>query len=301
MTNFEIRIINEIRAHISPFLDKILEFITILGEQLILILVLLIIYFIYSKKAAQKMAFAIFSSLLINNSIKGLVQRVRPFNHPNFTGDASRVHTATGYSFPSGHTQNAAVSYTSLGLTFRKKWLWTVLSILVVLIGLSRVGLGVHYPTDVLAGLLLGVSCAFLGAWLFTKFEHDFRKQMLVYGIVALIFLPFVFIFWRSEWEGIVIYKDFFTVYAFYIGYVAAVFIEHRYVNFDCDNPLKIKFLRTAIALVIVLAIQFGLDKLFPEECILFDMLRYFLLAFVTLGIYPLLARKWLFNTKRSD
>lgn len=301
MNDFEIKIINQIRESISPFLDKVLEFITMLGEQYVLILFLLIIYFIYSKKAAQKMAFGVFSSLLINNSIKGLVQRVRPFNHPNFTADASRIETATGYSFPSGHSQNAAVSYTSLGLTFRKKWLWALVSIIILLIGISRVGLGVHYPTDVLTGIILGVGCAFLGFWLFSKFEHDFRKQLLIYGIVALIFLPFVFIYWRSEWEDIVIYKDFYTAYAFYIGYVIAVILERRYVNFDCENPLKIKIIRTLIALVFVVAIQFGLDKLFPEDYILLDMLRYFLLSFVTLGVYPILARKWLFTTKRSD
>jgi membrane-associated phospholipid phosphatase len=297
MTDFEIKIINAVRSVITPFVDKLLELVTVFGEQMILILILLIVYFIFSKKAAQKMAFAVFTSLLLNNAIKGVVQRVRPFNHPNHTFDASRMETATGYSFPSGHTQNAAVCYTSLGIFLKKRSLWIIISVLIFLIALSRVGLGVHYPSDVIVGATLGVGCAFFGAWLFTKFENNFPKQMLVYLVVALVFLPFVFIFWRSKWEDIVIYKDFYTAYSFYLGYVGAVYLEHKFVNFNCDNPLKTRIIRTAIALVIVLLIQFALKAILPKDNIIFDSLRYFLLSFVTLGVYPILTKKYFFQT----
>lgn len=295
MNAFEIEIINQIREAITPFFDKVLEFITILGEQTILILLLLIIYFIISKREGQIIAFSVFTTLLLNNTIKICAQRVRPFNHPNRTFDASRMQTATGYSFPSGHTQNAAATYTAIGLSFKKSWLWIVVIILITLIGFSRIGLGVHYPSDVIVGAALGIGSAFLGRYLFEKTEKCFKKQTLLYGITALLFLPFVFIFLNKFIGNHEKFKDFFTSYAFFLGYLAAVILERKYVNFDCNSSLKIRLIRAAIALVIVIGIQFGLKSLLPDT-IIFATIRYFLLAFITLGIYPLVAKKWLFS-----
>ncbi|MDD3999540.1 MAG: phosphatase PAP2 family protein [Bacilli bacterium] len=295
MNAFEIKIINDIREAITPFFDKLLELITILGEQSILIVLLLGIYFIYSKKEGQKIAFSIFTSLLLNNAIKIAVQRVRPFEHPDHTFDASRMETATGYSFPSGHTQNAAVSYTSLALSFKKKWLWVVVIILITLIGFSRVGLGVHYPTDVIVGAALGIGCAFLGRYLFEKCQDSFSKQLLLYGITVLIFLPFVFIFLKKAQANPAKFRDFYNSFAFFIGYIGAVSLEQKFVNFDCEGCIKRRIIRFLIALVIAALIQFGIAALLPKT-IVFSMLRYFLLSFVTLGLFPLMTKKYLFK-----
>lgn len=295
MNAFEIEIINQIREAITPFFDKVLEFITILGEQTILILLLLIIYFIISKREGQIIAFSVFTTLLLNNAIKICIQRIRPFDHPNRKFEASRIETATGYSFPSGHTQNAAATYTAVGLSFKKRWLWILVIILITLIGFSRVGLGVHYPSDVIVGAALGIGSAFLGRFLFVKTEKCFKKQILLYSITALLFLPFAIIFLNKFIGNPEKFKDFFTTYAFFLGYLAAVILERKYVNFNCNTSLKTKLIRTAIALVIVVGIQFGLKPVLPDTT-LFAAIRYFLLAFVTLGVYPLVAKKWLFS-----
>ena len=182
---------------------------------MILILILLIVYFISQK--LLKNGFRCLYVIVANNAKSR--SKSTSLNHPNHTFDASRMETATGYFFQWSYL-NAAVCYTSLGIFLKKRSLWIIISVLIFLIALSRVGLGVHYPSDVIVGATLGVGCAFFGAWLFTKFENNFPKQMLVYLVVALVFLPFVFIFWRSKWEDIVIYKDFYTAYSFYLGYV---------------------------------------------------------------------------------
>jgi membrane-associated phospholipid phosphatase len=297
MNAFEIKIINDIRETITPFLDKIFEIITILGEQSILILLLLGIYFIYSKREGQKIAFSIFTSLLLNNALKIAIQRIRPFEHPGHNYEATRLDTATGYSFPSGHTQNSAVSYTAIGLSVKKKWLWITIIVLITLIGISRVALGVHYPTDVIAGAALGIGCAFLGRYLFEKCEKSYTKELILYGITILIFLPFVFIYWKKAMTNPDKFKDFYTSFSFFIGFVAAIILERKFVGFECNCCLKLRIVRFLIALVIVVAIQFGLGVLLPEGLI-FSMLRYFLLSYITLGIYPILTKKWLFPKK---
>jgi membrane-associated phospholipid phosphatase len=295
MTDFEIKIVNGFRDIITPFLDRILELLTILGEQTLLIVIIVIIYFIHSKKDGQRIAFAVFTSLLLNNAIKGLVVRVRPFNHPLHTFDASRVETATGYSFPSGHTQNAAVSYSSLALNFKRKWLWTIVTIIIFLVALSRIGLGVHYPTDVIVAIVLGLGVAIIADKVYRKFENNFLHLLILYAVIAITFLPFVFVFLKDNVADSLLFKDFYTSYAFFLGYIGAVAIERRFVDFDTSNSFNLKIIRTIVALIIVVALQFGLKIVFPKDSIPFDMIRYFLTSFIGLGIYPIVTKNLLF------
>ena len=297
MTNFEIDIINKIRDSISPILDSIFEFITYLGGQEILILVIVIIYFVFSKKIGQRIAYAIFGSLLVNNSLKVMVNRVRPFNHPNanYTLNDHVLADATGQSFPSGHAQNSSVAYSSIGFTFKNKNIWSISFILIVLVALSRVLIGVHYPTDVIVGVILGISIAYIGTKLHEKFEEDFYKQMTLYIITAIIFLPVLLIYTNRLKDSYVLYKDLYTIYAFYIGYILAVFIEKKYLDFNEFPTLKFRVIRATIAVIIVLGLLLGLKVIFPEN-VIFDMIRYFSLSFIGLGVYPLLFKKTLFK-----
>ena len=144
MRNFELDIIRFFRDISIPFIDNLMQIVTFLGEQYVLILVLASIYFVFSKEAGEKIAYTIFTSLGVNNILKGLIKINRPFvTDP--TIDAVRVETATGYSFPSGHSQNATVTFSSIAYHFKKRWLWITASILIFLVGISRVVLGVHY------------------------------------------------------------------------------------------------------------------------------------------------------------
>jgi membrane-associated phospholipid phosphatase len=298
----EIELLNRIREFITPgsFLDKLFEFITFFGEQYILIIVMIMVYFAYSKKVGQRMAFAIFGSLLINNAVKAIIRRPRPFENPNCEYTPTRPETATGYSFPSGHTQNAAVTYTSLSMILKKKRYWVITGIMVLLIAVSRMFLGVHYLTDVLTGAVLGIASSFLGFWLHKKFESNFGKQIGLYLAMAVFFLPLLFIFWDDVHEDYNKFRDFYISYSFYLGFIAATAAEHRLMDFDCSQPFRIRIIRAFGALIVAGGTLFGLDKLFSEQNVIFDMIRYFCVAFTTLAIYPLIFRKLLFRNAKK-
>lgn len=302
MNNIEISFLNRIREIVSPFFDRLFEIITFLGGQEVLIILVVIVYFIVSKKIGQRIAFSVFGSLLLNNTLKSIFNRIRPFRHPNakYSLNENVINHASGQSFPSGHSQNASVTYTSIALAFNLR-LIRILSILAIcLVGISRIILGVHYPTDVLVGIALGIGCAFFGAYLHQKVEEDINKQMILYLIVAVIFLPFIIFFLTKSNLDYSRYKDLFTSYAFFIGYIIAVLLDNKFVKFDCHNSLKIKIFRAIIALVIIIGIQFGLKVILPKDNVWMDMLRYFLLSFVGLGLYPLITKKFLFSTKNE-
>lgn len=294
----EIELLNRIRELITPgsFFDKLFEFITFFGEQYILIVVMIIVYFVYSKKTGQRMAFAIFGSLLVNNAVKAIVRRPRPFENPDCEYTPSRIETATGYSFPSGHTQNAAVTYTSLSTILKKKRYWVITGIIIVLIAISRIFLGVHYLTDVIGGAILGIASSCLGFWLHKKYEYSFQKQTILYLAMATLFLPFIFVFWDDVHQDYIKFRDFYISYSFYLGFIAAATAEHQLMDFDCSQPFRIRIIRAFGALIVAGVVMIGLDKLFPEENVVFDMIRYFSVSFTTLALYPLIFRKLLFR-----
>lgn len=109
-----------------------------------------------------------------NSFIKHLVQRPRP--------TVDRLVTASSYSFPSGHSITAMLLWGSiivlLGWTLRqhRNWRWGLtglLSLWIVIIGVSRVYVGVHYPSDVVAGWSLGFVLLTISQWFFTRFGDD--------------------------------------------------------------------------------------------------------------------------------
>ncbi len=143
----------------NPLLTKIMLLITNLGGGYILIPATIIIIFLIVRKHKEEaflFSIILLMGCILNISLKSILQRPRP-------GIAPLIN-ATSYSFPSGHAMNSFVFYTTVSFYFfrftRKKKLSIYISfaslLIIILIGFSRVYLGVHYPTDILAGYSAG-------------------------------------------------------------------------------------------------------------------------------------------------
>lgn len=160
----------------NPILDNLMIFITSLGNGGMIWIVATIVLLIPKKtrKAGIMSAVALLGSLIINNNIvKNIVQRPRPF--VTFTDLQIIIPTPSEFSFPSGHTSSsfaaAAVFYRNLP---KKIGLPSV--ILAGLIGFSRLYVGVHYPTDVIAGVLMGILLSYLAEYLVNLFVKKLKK-----------------------------------------------------------------------------------------------------------------------------
>lgn len=292
---FEIKIIKFLQNISNHYLDILAEAITMLGEQYVIIIILAFIYFVHNKKEGEYIAYSLFTSLALNNTLKGVFQRKRPFQIDNSI-IGKRASTATGFSFPSGHTQTSAVFYTSLSEILNSKKFKIISLVIILLVAISRMYLGVHYLSDIVMAILLGMSCSYLGLFLYKRFKDNDTKKLLLFIITAAVFFPFIFIFYQYDFESITPFRDFYTGYSLFLGFIGAVYIENKYVNFDCSNPLKIRIIRYLIALVFFIVTMFGLKLILPENNIFIDMLRYFLVTFITMGIYPLIFKKQLFS-----
>jgi len=161
--SFDLTILNFIYDNCrSGILDVLMPIITKLGNAGMIWIVLAIALLISRKyrKVGFALLFALSLDLTVCNIIlKPLVARIRPCDVN--TAVQLLVARPTDYSFPSGHTASsfAAVS----ALYFSRQWFWKPGLVLAVLIAFSRLYLYVHYPTDVLAGAMIGIILGYLG------------------------------------------------------------------------------------------------------------------------------------------
>ncbi len=167
----ELRFLDFLQTIHTPLLDKILAFITSLGNAGIIWIVLAVVLLILPKtrKAGIIIAAALLADLVLCNLIlKNLVARVRPYDVN--TAIAILIKKPLDFSFPSGHTAASFAAMTALFLAKMKK-AWIAALILAILIAFSRLYFYVHYPTDVLGGIVVGILSGVLGYAIVEKLD----------------------------------------------------------------------------------------------------------------------------------
>lgn len=152
-------------------------------DTVILLGVVLLLVKSLRKKYGVKFAIAALSSTALYQGMKYIFQRPRP-------DIALRLIEESGYSFPSGHSMNCLVSYGILAYLILKycenrklaKLLSIGLGLIIILIGLSRVYVGVHFPTDVIGGWSLGIAVIVAMMYAFEKFDGRYEKLCMMKG-----------------------------------------------------------------------------------------------------------------------
>ena len=267
---------------------KVFSFI---GGETVSLLVMLVILFCYKKEAGKRCAFTLIAASMWFPMIKNILMRVRPYiAHPDRIKALSIVEkdahpmdsVQQGYSFPSGHCAMSVATYGTIARDIRKRWMRFLAVALPLLIGLSRFMVGVHYPTDVLAGWAIGL----LAIGFCVLMEKHVKKEWLRYVILLAITLPGVF--WCSS-------RDYYTSLGVLIGLVAAIPYESKYVKFQDTRNVWAMLLRIAGAFAIYLALDKVLKMPFSQEWLnsgelganLVRTARYAVILFLAVAVYP--------------
>ena len=288
---WEVDLIEWIQNTMGSVGEAISKVITFLGSETFLLVVLLAVLFCYKKEAGKRVGFTILAASMWFPMIKNIVLRVRPYMaHTDRVKMLSIVEKDApamdiiqqGFSFPSGHCATSVAAYCGIAREAKKRWIWAVAVILPLLIGVSRFVVGVHYPTDVMAGWVIGI----LAILFCTLMEKTVKKEWLRYAILLAVSLPGIF--WCSS-------RDYYTALGLLIGMTAAVPYEKKYVNFRDTRNVFAMVLRVAGAF----AVYYALDKIlklpFSKEWLnsgtlgpnLIRTVRYAVILFVAVGIYP--------------
>ena len=285
MFAFELQFLKWLESIRTGFCTALFEGITILGEETLVILLVVALWFAVDSKLAQKVFFVTICSMGLNGIVKNIAQVPRPFDKGVVP---VRKETATGFSFPSGHTQNFSTWSTLFAIKFKKKWLTGLVAACIALVAFSRLYLGVHYPSDVLVGVALGVGMAFLGDCLFERVK-DVKK---LYVAVWIIFAPFIVYFLIVANER---FADFFKVFGMMGGLVLIAFLQEKIQPLSYDVAWWKKLIRIVIGVVLAFALKEGLKLLKMGGLHLdlaLDALRYFVVVFAVGYLCPLLFKK---------
>lgn len=181
LIDLDLGIDNFIQEHLStPVLDKFFTLITHLGDAGIfwILLAVILLCFRKTRKVGIVMGLALIFGLIFGNiTLKNIFQRPRPFDTPGalLDGDSLLISRPGEFSFPSGHTTSSFAAAVGIFL-FNKKWGIPALA-LAALIAYSRLYVYVHFPSDILGGIVLGTGCALLAYFLWTKFMEKPLKN----------------------------------------------------------------------------------------------------------------------------
>lgn len=253
----------------TPFLDKCFALITHLGEETVFLAVAIIVFWCFSKYGGYYLLTAGFFGTMVNQFLKLTCRIPRPWvKDPNFTIVESARAEATGYSFPSGHTQNVT---TTLGCTARfgrSVVLRIVCVVLIVLTALSRMYLGVHTPADVLTSLVIGGVLVFAFYPLFKNAEKNPRPMYIAMAVLVLCSVAFVLFVELNPWpadidphnlaSGV---KNAYLLLGVGVAMLISAVVEHRFINFDVKAPLGAQILKVVLGLALVLALKAGLKS----------------------------------------
>ena len=273
---FELNIIRAIQSIANPFLDGLFQFITMFGEEAILIPLIAVIYWAFNKKMGEYIAYASLTSVLVNGAIKDIFKAKRPIGEPGIR--SLRIETATGYSFPSGHTQGTASFWSAIAIYLKNNYMYGISALIIILVAISRLYLGVHYPKDVLFGAIFGILTSFITYKLFNKVNN----KIALYFITFIIFIP-ALLYAHSA--------DFIKGMGTFLGFALGIYVEKKYVNFSVEGKSINKILRVVIGLAILILLKVGLKAVFPNKLV-FHFLRYFIIVFFGIGLYPAIFKK---------
>ncbi|MBB5375556.1 membrane-associated phospholipid phosphatase [Deinococcus metalli] len=252
--------------------------VTTLGRDEVFIVVLALYTWLVRPTGGRDLGVAFALSYLVNSALKYGLNEPRPFSaDPALASDAARA-TAGGPGLPSGHAQMAATLWGGIAAQVRVGWVWAVAAVLIVLIAVSRLALHVHYPLDVVVGLLLGAAFAALAARTHFPQRDALRWAPAVAALVIAAFMPA-----SAPRE-----------YAVGLGLFAGFWWARP--DFRVPDTAAGRVIVGVVGLITVFAVYFALAALphSVRDLGLVRALRYGVLVLVAVHGVPALLRRWL-------
>lgn len=248
----------------TPFLDTVMGLVTNLGGEAVFIAAAIIVFWCLSKSCGYYMMTVGFAGTIINQFLKLWFRIPRPWvKDPNFTIVESARAEATGYSFPSGHTQNAFAVFGAPARYFKNTTLRIVFVLLIALTAFSRMYVGVHTPLDVGVSLIVGTVLVFVIYPFFRDMEKKPKRVYIIFSIfivMAAAFVAFVELYdFPADIDpdnyasGL---KNAYMILFCAIGLMLTFYVDTKYVHFPTQAVWWAQVIKVVVGLGILLALK---------------------------------------------
>lgn len=275
----------------NPFLDALFQAATFLGEEEFYLVFLSFIYWCLNKQIGVSLAYIYIFSTYLNSVVKLTFRLPRP-SDPRLV----LLRRETSPSFPSNHTQGAVANWGYLATRFRHRIFSIVAVALILLIAFSRIYVGVHFPQDIVGGLLIGLFLLVAYNWVVRTIEKQRFDLPLITKLILSVAVPLVLLFVHpfdvdGTYPSEIAATTMGTILGMSIGFV----LEQKNIRFKVDGLWWKRGLRFTLGMVLTAIFYLGLKVAFPEGvsypiAITLRMVRYSLVGFSAAFLAP-----WLF------
>lgn len=284
----------------NPIVDNIMLSVTQLGDELAFLVIALVLFWCVDKrKGYYILAIGLFGTLA-NQFMKLYFRIPRPWVlDENFTILEQAREGASGYSFPSGHTQNAVGTFGGLAYTTKNRWVKAVLILFAVLVPFSRMYIGVHTPLDVAVAALMAIVLILLLRPLIidngNKLMPYILAAMSVCSVAYLCYISFYPFPNDIDAENLASgTKNGFTLFGALMGFVAVYIADQKWLHFSTKAVWWAQGLKVILGLGLILIIKGGLkaplNAAFGTSA--GTAVRYFLMVLAAGVLWPL-SFKW--------
>lgn len=281
----------------TPPLTVLFSMFTLCGEELITITIVCVLYWCYNKKLARMVCLAFFSSGLLVQSLKLTFCIQRPWVlRPTFQPMSTFLKSATGYSFPSGHTQSSSSLFGSFIIYSKKTWHKILCALIILGVAFSRMYFGYHTPKDVFTSMGISLFLVFLIYKGSTLVNDKTSLVAIVLGILSTIVLVYILVLKNLPNADLTQFDDCFKAVGAGMGFALGWYIEPKYINFDeKKGSLTLQLSKLLLGLFLTLLLKFGL-KLLLGTSLTADAVRYFIVICFIMILYPMMIVKLFHN-----
>ena len=283
----------------TPLISALMAAVTYVGDETVFMLIAITVFWCVSKRQGYYVFAVGLGGTVVNQWLKLVFRIPRPWVlDPNFTIVESARAAATGYSFPSGHTQNAVGTLGALALANKRKWLRGVCAALIVLVPFSRMYLGVHTPLDVgvsfgiAAVLVLALRPCYRDGARFARANPPVLCAMLALTLCYAVWVNTAAFPANVDAENLAHgVKNAWTLLGCVLGLIISYFYDVKRLHFDVKAPLPVQLLKVGLGLALLIAIRVGAKALLTAlvgDAMWANSVRYFLMVVFAGCLWPM-------------
>ncbi len=288
----------------NPVMDTLMLIFTEFGNEMLFIVFGMLMFWCVDKKQGYFILLTGFFGVYINQFLKIACRIPRPWIlDPNFTIVEAAREAATGYSFPSGHTQTAVGCYAGLAVCRKERWVRAVGIAMAVIIPFTRMYLGVHTPYDVGVSIAVALALVFILWALFKRFDDTPRLMFPLMGILSALGIAFLCYVGLAEFPADIDLDNYshalengFKFLGCILGMWIIYILDLRCIHFETKTATWwAQVLKLVVGFVLLLGVLEGSKPLWKAlfgDALVTHTIRYFLTVLFAGAVWPM-TFKW--------